>query len=81
MGHSFLLQIQYHLQFLILNDLFKIQFHPEPFQPGDRYPEVSEHGAYLWFALLSHARETNLACTIHRELYALLQRSRHNNYN
>ena len=45
-------------QFLILNDLFKIQFHPEPFQPGDRYPEVSEHGAYLWFALLSHARET-----------------------
>ena len=37
---------------------FNIQFHSEPFQPGDRYPEVSEHGAYLWFALLSHARET-----------------------
>ena len=63
-GHSFLLQIQHHLQFLILNDLFKIQFHPELFQPGDRYSEVSEHGAYLWFALLSHARKTNLACTI-----------------
>ena len=54
--HSFLLQIQHHLQFLILNDLSDIQFHSELFQPGDRYPEVSEHGTYLWFALLSHAR-------------------------